>query len=340
VFNKKILAVIALLILVSVGAITVVLSSNTDLTNSLIDNNNKGTIYDYTEGVALTSGEYRETVYNEYTNDYRPLYDGMTQDHYDWYFKDLPAFPKDFFDIANLVYEGKITDYNRLSEKYWKQPEFYPTWFNSVYKYTRHDEKRWRPEGYGCYPNIKEVTTDVRDDTITVSTYFRTAFDTNSYQGLIIHPYLPSSAISMLGNTIFEQPDDAEKYISISINNPDDSIYDSFKNNLPYTNVEPCDWFTILKPTHLIIRDEYNNKIGESGFPSDWVRLLNLDITIAEDTPKGDYVVAIDILTPCFSINQEYYYSTNHEYYGNLYYPAGNYFQRNTPHFQAIIRVV
>jgi len=341
--KKKTKTVIAMLVLVSIAfAIAVTLSTSTSNKSSdmPIDTNIKSTNYDYSEGASIVPGKFLETIYNDITGDYRPLYINMTEEQYVWYFEELPEFPEDFFTISRLVYDGKITDYSRLSENYWKQPEFYSAWFD-IYeaRYLNFDEKRWTPEGYGCYPTIKEISTNVRGKSIVVNTYFRTGFDVNSYQGMVVKPYLPENAVSILGNTIFEQPENAASYISARIKNPDDEVYNTFKNNLLSDNVGENDWMVLLKPTHLILEDKYGRKTSESGFPNDWVRLIELEIDIAEDTPKGDYVVAIDIEPPCFDINQEYYFSTEHEYYGSLYNPSGKFFRTGRPHFQVILKI-
>jgi len=339
--KKKTIAVIAILVLASVG-VAIAVTLTTPLSKSLLplDNNPKNTDYDYTEGAAIVPGKYLEVVYNDITGDYRPIYPNMTADQYEWYFNELPAFPEDFFTISKLVYDGKITDYSRLSAEYWKQPEFYSAWFD-IYenRYLNFDERRWTPEGYGCYPTIKEVATNVKNDKIVVNTYFRTGFDVNSYQGLVVKPYLPDKAVNILGNKVFDQPKNADKYLSVKILNPDDEIFTGFKNDLLSCNVGEEGWMVILKPTHLILRDKYGDKLGESGFPDDWVRIVELEITIAADTPAGDYVVALDVEPPCFDINQEYYFSTEHEYYGSLYYPSGYFFRTGRPHFQVILKI-
>jgi hypothetical protein len=297
--------------------------------------------YDYVQGATIVKGKTYEPVYNEYTGDFRPKYNQFTEEQYDWYFGELPEFKQDFFTISKLIYEGKVTDYARLSENYWKQPEFYPAWFDvwDNTSYVNYNPTMWTPEGYGCYPSIKEITTSAKGKTITVNTYFRTGFGTHAYQGLIIRPYLPNEAVSIRGNHLFDQPKDADKYINVRITNPDDAIYESFKEKLIYNNVNDEDWFTILKPTHQIIYDEYGEKTSEKGFPDDWVRLLNIDIDLDKNIPNGDYIVAIKIDMPCFEINQEYYFAQDHEYYGSWYFPAGRYQLTGRPHFQIVMHV-
>jgi len=51
------------------------------------------------------------------------------------------------------------------------------------------------------------------------------------------------------------------------------------------------------------------------------------------------YCVAINSTTPCFDINQEFYFSQEHEAYGALYYPAGRFHKSNKPHFQIVMEI-
>jgi len=331
---------VVIAIIITFGVVAVKWENNTDRYN--LDNLDGLDVprYDYMSNVELVGFNLSNPVYNNFTGDYRPVYPNITQEQYDWYFGMLPSMPKDFFSIAQLVYDGLITDYDRLSEVYYLQPEFYPGWWGTLEdRFANYDSSRWTPEGYGCYPLIKQITVKEKGTKAVVTTYFKTGYATNSYQGLIIRPYLPEHARDIRGDVIFDQPSNADRYISLNILNPDDPVYESFKDGLMYDNVGDSDWMTILKPTHQILFDEYGEKTGEVGFPSDWVRVLQLEITFSSDIPSGDYVVALKVDPPCFEINQEYYYSNEHPYYGWLYYPGGQFFRQNTPHFQVIVHI-
>ena len=340
--KKFLLAATALVVVCSSAVFLFIGSGDDSLFDVSLIHNTGDTNYDYRQGVSVVPGEYRNSSYNDITGDYRPMYSELSEEQYIYFFGNLPSFPADFFDVTKLVYEGKITDYSRLGEEYWMQPEFYPAWFG-VFKnssYVDYNPLRWTPEGYGCYPAIKEVTVSHDAGSFIVDTYFKTGYATESYQGLIVRPMVPSSARALDGSTLFDNPSDAESLLSLRILNPDDPLYMSFKDSLIYDNVGPEDWFVVLKPTFGTVKDKYGSILHETGFPSDWVRLLQLEVTMADNIPLGDYVVSIDVDTPCFEINQEYYYSTTHEYYGALYYPAGWFHRSNTPHFQVVIHVI
>lgn len=295
--------------------------------------------YDYLGGAYLALHSMNETIYNNITGDYRPYYENLTDEEYDWIFGNLPSFPQDFFSIVKLIYEGKLADYDRIDETIWKQPEFYVGWFTSYSTaYPRNPENTWAVEGWSFFPMIKEVSVK-KGNIINTTCYLRSGYGVEAYQGMIVRPYLPDSAKNIYGNPIFNQSDLVSSYFKPRITNPDDSIYLSFKDDLTYTNVNPSDWMIVFKPTYSIIKDKYGNFLQYSGFPEDWVRLVYLEVEIADNTPSGDYVVAFDVDAPCFEINQEYYYAKNHEYYGSYYHPVSQIAKSNKPVYQLIIRV-
>jgi len=336
--KKKLIAVVVLLLCISsIATAGFFLYTEEPNSDYLIDNPGSPK-YNYRQGATLVPGEYREPVYNEITDDYRPVYEGLPEEKYEIIFGELPEFPKDFFSITKLIYEGKIKDYGRIDEKYWKQPEFYSGWFNSINDtYIDNDPTMWMPEGYGIFPLIKEVTVD-SGKTIRVDAYLRTGFGTEAYQGVIFRPLFPTHGKAITGDKLFEQPKNAQDYISCKIINPDNSIYNGFKDNILYSNVGEEDWFVVLKPTYQLIINKDGTTI-EKGFQNDWVRLLQLEVDISKDTPEGTYCIAIQPYTPCFDINQEFYFSKEHEYYGALYYPGGGFLRTKTPHFQLILEV-
>lgn len=335
--KKTIIVVATVIIISSVATATIFLSSGE---NSLLPfrRTEPGTpSYDYLKGATIIPYQGGVTVYNEITGDYRPEYP-ITPEQYESYFGNLPPFPQDFFDIATLVYDGRVTDYTRLGEQYWKQPEFFTGWYASFESlYLGYDPAMWTPEGYGMFPLIKEVTIPA-GSTATVSAFLRTGFGTNSYQGVIFRPSLPSTAKAITGHDIFEQPLNAKQYISTRIVTPNNPIFESFKDTLQTNNVQEEDWFVILRPTYQ--RIPTSDGTQEIGFYYDWIRQFDIEIEIAGNTPKGMYVVAVDPVTPCFHINQEFYLSATYEYYGKYYWPAGRMLRSNTPHFQVIFEVI
>ncbi len=296
--------------------------------------------YDYLEGVQLGSVNMNDGTLNNITGDFRPIYEDMKPEDYEKIFGNLLPFPQDFFAITSLIYDGKITDYERVGSEYFMQPEFYVSWFGTYDKYyLNNDPNSWKPRGYGCFPMIKQATAK-RGTTIQADTYFRTGFATESYQGLVIKPTFPESAFSAKGNELFTQSLEDKKYFDIRIISPDNPIYLSFKDDIVDTSVQPEDWFIVLKPTYSNVFDSYGKIIDYVGFPSDWIRILNYEIEIDKDTPRGDYVFSIEIADPSFEINQEFYFAKDHEYYGKKYVSGAGILQAGIPHFQLILHVI
>lgn len=64
---------------------------------------------------------------------------------------ELPLVPDDFGEINYLMQNGKFFALETLEEKYWKQPEFYPSWKNCPTYWTEPDPRYWTPNGYGAY---------------------------------------------------------------------------------------------------------------------------------------------------------------------------------------------
>ena len=337
--KKKVAVVVLAVAIITVTTATFFLYSDAE-GNTIADLiANKGMPkYNYTKGATLIPGEYRKPIYNNITDDYRPMYSGMSEEQYDIFFGNLPKFPKDFFSITDLIYDGRIVDFGRIDEAYWKQPEFYSSWFRSVNSsYINNNPRTWMPEGYGIFPLIKEISV-TQESKVNIECYLRTAFGTEAYQGLILSPYFPKHGTSLIGDKLFENPTDMENYISCRITNPDNDTYLSFKDDLTDNNVEEKDWFFILKPTYQLIVEK-DGKVREQGFPNDWARLMNIEITVEKSAPKGMYCIAVRPKTPCFEINQEFYFSQEHTYYGSLYYPSGGALTRTTPMFQIMMEV-
>lgn len=64
---------------------------------------------------------------------------------------ELPLVPEDFGEINYLMQNGKFFALETLTENYWKQPEFYPSWKNCPKYWTEPDPRYWTPNGYGSY---------------------------------------------------------------------------------------------------------------------------------------------------------------------------------------------
>ncbi len=106
-------------------------------------------------------------------------------------FNELPEFPSNFDIIKRDVYDGQITDLNKVSESIYKQPEFYPTWErNGLSWFIDHDYTRWGVHGYEFYPgeisyNVVNMTVG---DEINIYSFLHTSWGIETWQGLRLVP--------------------------------------------------------------------------------------------------------------------------------------------------------
>jgi hypothetical protein len=117
----------------------------------------------------------------------RPKYDFINAD----VFKELPAYPANFVILKRDVYNGQITDLNRIPESIYKQPELYPTWETNGQKwYINHDYSRWGVHGYGFFPGERSYTVSnmTARDTINVYSFLHTSWGIETWQGLKLIP--------------------------------------------------------------------------------------------------------------------------------------------------------
>ncbi len=90
--------------------------------------------------------------------------------------------PENFIQIKRDIQKGIFYGLENLSEEYYLQPDFYPSYKNS----SDHDYTRWGVHGYGAYPgtiayNIKNFK---RDQYINVYTFIKTSENIETFQGI------------------------------------------------------------------------------------------------------------------------------------------------------------
>jgi hypothetical protein len=116
----------------------------------------------------------------------RPKYDSISAD----VFKDLPEYPANFAILKRDIYNGQITDLNRIPENVYRQPEVYPTWDNGQKWFTEHDYSRWGVHGYGFFPGELSYTVAnmTAGDTINIYSFLHTSWGIETWQGLKLIP--------------------------------------------------------------------------------------------------------------------------------------------------------
>jgi len=257
-------------------------------------------------------------------------------------FQKLPAFPKDLYQMQVLFkyYQmGKIRnttdlDNKELGPEYWAQPEWIPTFFTNglgmiqnppvdLYYYRWSDYElisanqmrnkntgevttfkagvvanvlanktievkvpRMGIEGYTVYPSDM-VIADAQPDTIfDVYTVLYCGWYVQLYQGVKLASAFPASGaiedfqlFSDGTKVVTQTPSDVQKYFNVEF--------------------EPEQF--VLEPSFPV-------------FKSDWAKLIRMRITVNESTPKGKYIVGMDIVPPSNEFNEDMTWKYKTEY--------------------------
>ena len=99
-------------------------------------------------------------------------------------FSELPAPPTDFNKIVGLYQEGKFTDDFFFSEKYFFQPEFYPSFVkNGLGYWLNPSATHWAAYGYGSFP-IKKTITVKQGEKGRARFFIHSGYGVRSYQGV------------------------------------------------------------------------------------------------------------------------------------------------------------
>jgi len=347
---------ITIILVVISGVSALMLTGNIDLTiPGSIDDNNviySKNPYDSSINHSLfepsslnrTIDKYAvNPVWNPLTKDYRPRWKGCTDEEFKQIFKELPKMPQDFYKKYKMFLEGKLTDYDRLEPEYWMQPEFYGLDTDFFHAYMNRNPTMWRLGQISCMPGFRTVEMK-RGATVDISTFMHTSIlGSEVYLGGIVYAFFPDKAVNLKGETIFEQPKDAERYIHACITSPDnDPLYTSedFQNHIKglYTNVNPENRILLWSPTYQLFDVEGKKVI--KGFDKDWVKKITIEVAVDKNCPSGNYVVALNLTNPSKEIVQEYNWQISSSPYYSFFYPAIREYRPIAPYFQLLITVV
>jgi len=280
--------------------------------------------------------------WNEITEDYRPHWAGASDEEFKQIFGNLPKMPQDFYKKYKMFMEGKLTDYDRLGPEYWMQPEFYglnQLFFNT---YINRPANMWRIGQISCKPSFRYI--EVKPGaTLQLSTFFHTEIiGSEAYLGGIIHTIYPDSAMNQEGTVIFKQPDNAEQYITARIISPDnDPIFssDDFQQKIKGKNINVNDNDRLLLFPAAYSKIDVKGEKQIVGFPESWCYKVTAEFSIANNCPKGDYVVALDIINPSWAIIEEYNWIISGYPYYHFFFPAIREWHPVCPFFQVLITV-
>ena len=287
----------------------------------------------YYEGLeSLVEAELNKTTTNATRGNYLPA--AM--------FQELPSFPRDLYQMQVLFkyYRmGKMREETDLDKKevgpnYWKQPEWIPTFFTSglgmiqnppvdtyYYPWAEYElisanqmrnkdtgevttfmpgvvakvlenktievkVPRVGVEGYTVYPSDTVIVDAQPDTAFDVYTVLYSGWYVQLYQGVKLAPAFPASGaienfelFSDGTKTVTQTPSEVEKYFKVEF--------------------EPEQF--ALAPSFPV-------------FKSDWAKLIRMRITVNESTPKGKYIVGMDIVPPSKEFNEEMLWKYKTEY--------------------------
>jgi hypothetical protein len=177
-------------------------------------------------------------------------------------YQNLPAFPKDFYEIDILLTNAKLTYLAPLGEEYWKQPEFYPGWEEEGVKLHQNPEKgRYGVWGWGAYPADQGYSSLPGDD-FTATTYFHSSWVIQSYQGMQMQAVFPEEGY-VNGVQVSQDPVNTSKYFDISF---DPEIF-------------------IVEPSFPI-------------FGAEWAKRVQITVKISPGTPPGNYIIGVNPVAP------------------------------------------
>jgi len=306
----------------------------------------------YYEGLeSLVEAEMNTTGSNATRGNYLPA--GM--------FQELPSFPTDLYQMQVLFkyYQmGKIRNQTNLGNKelgseYWKQPEWIPTFISNGLNIIQHPPTdtyyygwadyelisanqmrnkntgeittfnpgvvatvllnktievkvpRVGVEGYSVYPSDMVIIDAQPDSMFDVYTVLYSGWYVQLYQGVRLAPAYPASgAIEDFQlfpdgtKSVTQTPDDTAKYIKVEF--------------------EPEQF--VLEPSFPL-------------FKSEWAKLIRMRVTVNESTPKGKYIVGMDITSPSKEFNDDMLWEYKTEY------KVGG-FGIGRPFFRVFIQVV
>ena len=99
-------------------------------------------------------------------------------------FSELPVPPKDFNKIVSLYHQGKFNDEMFFSEKYFSQPEFYPSFLaNGLTYWQQPVTTHYGAYGYGSFP-IKKTIVLKKGEEFKGKFFVHSGYGVRTFQGI------------------------------------------------------------------------------------------------------------------------------------------------------------
>lgn len=189
-------------------------------------------------------------------------------------FAQLPPFPENFSEIDFLLEKGLLKNIGEFGPEFWKQPEFYPGFEDSISKINQSLEEFSRggfryvaAYGYGVYPGDYSVAVK-RGESITVTTFFHSSWQVENWQGTQLEVAFPASG-EVFGTPVTQNPADAERSLNIGLS----------------------ERVILFDPTL-------------PAFGSNWTHRIAVTIRANPDAKSGIYLVGVNAARPPYEMSQ------------------------------------
>ncbi|MCX8190515.1 MAG: hypothetical protein N3F05_04815 [Candidatus Diapherotrites archaeon] len=104
-------------------------------------------------------------------------------------FENLPQVPHDFNAIVSLMHRNAYTNYDFFSERYFLQPEFYPSFTDTGLIYWQNpDPKHYAVAGIGFFPGTQQIKVKKGNYSKT-KIFLHAGFGVRTYQGIKISAF-------------------------------------------------------------------------------------------------------------------------------------------------------
>jgi hypothetical protein len=223
------------------------------------------------------------------------------------YYSLLPKMPSDFSQIRLMWEQGIIRDDpDRINSSYWKQPEWFPLYsenfvstvnmiadenrlavwslgiFDSqIYNRINHD---WLSTASSVPETSGKGKIIIEDDYVILQHRFwmRAAPGASKIYGIGLYPVYPGSAylkgnevLGIPNETVTQNPEIAKKYFKVT-------AYESETGST-----------------------EFNMGVYWPKLEPEYVREIEVQVEVSKDTPKGIYIVGVDMANPSRSYQEE-----------------------------------
>lgn len=271
--------------------------------------------------------------YNNWTQDYRPLYPNYTQQQYLTIYGNLPKEQKNLEVVAYGVYNHILYDLQRIPANYYQQPEFYPSWNViraeqqlNLYmnNWPLNKSSTWTPFGFTSYPDIQQVSASP-GSTVTFYFWLLPSWFVVAYQGMILSPTFQPNIYGIGKILTTQNPTYADEFLSVHIDNQNSPLLAQAIQQNGINGQEGIPAGSIFETLVPVF----------PAFPSSWVVPITVTVSIASDATPGTYAWTMNTSNPSSAI-----YQTMFAQYGQLYVNSGSTFiQSFQPLFEGIVQV-